>query len=146
MLGFRGAARYAHPAYAAGFALECAALRRVREDMGLTNVRIMVPFCRRVEEAQRVLDAMTSHGLKRGENGLEIYVMCEIPNNVIQIDAFAKLFDGFSIGSKLRIKCSLRQSLFSALPFPGGMGCGLSAFARLARRIFASLSMIDCAA
>jgi pyruvate,water dikinase len=99
MLGFRGAARYAHPAYAAGFALECEALRRVRETMGLTNVRIMVPFCRRVEEAQRVLDAMASHGLKRGENGLEIYVMCEIPNNVIQIDAFAKLFDGFSIGS-----------------------------------------------
>jgi pyruvate,water dikinase len=99
MLGFRGAARYAHPAYAAGFALECAALRRVREDMGLMNVRVMVPFCRRVEEAQRVLDAMASHGLKRGDNGLEIYVMCEIPNNVIQIDAFAKLFDGFSIGS-----------------------------------------------
>ena len=99
MLGFRGAARYAHPAYAAGFALECAALRRVREDMGLTNVRIMVPFCRRVDEAERVLAAMASHGLKRGENELEIYVMCEIPNNVIQIDAFAKLFDGFSIGS-----------------------------------------------
>ncbi|NVN88306.1 MAG: phosphoenolpyruvate synthase [Rhodopseudomonas sp.] len=99
MLGFRGAARYAHPAYAEGFALECAALRRVREDMGLTNVRIMVPFCRRVEEARRVLDAMAGHGLKRGENGLEIYVMCEIPNNVIQIDAFAELFDGFSIGS-----------------------------------------------
>jgi len=99
MLGFRGAARYAHPAYAAGFALECAALLRVRQDMGLTNVCVMVPFCRRVEEAQRVLDVMASHGLKRGENGLEIYVMCEIPNNVIQIDAFAKLFDGFSIGS-----------------------------------------------
>ena len=99
MLGFRGAARYTHPTYAAGFALECAALRRVRKDMGLTNVRIMVPFCRRVEEARRVLDVMASHGLKRGENGLEIYVMCEIPNNVIQIDAFAKLFDGFSIGS-----------------------------------------------
>ncbi|MGP0092154.1 MAG: phosphoenolpyruvate synthase [Xanthobacteraceae bacterium] len=99
MLGFRGAARYAHPAYAAGFALECAALRRVREDMGLTNLRLMVPFCRRVEEARRVLDAMASHGLRRGENGLEIYIMCEIPNNVIQIDAFAQLFDGFSIGS-----------------------------------------------
>jgi pyruvate,water dikinase len=99
MLGFRGAARYAHPAYAAGFALECAALRRVRQDMGLTNLSIMVPFCRRVEEARRVLDSMASHGLKRGENGLEIYVMCEIPNNVIQIDAFAELFDGFSIGS-----------------------------------------------
>jgi pyruvate,water dikinase len=99
MLGFRGAARYAHPAYAAGFALECAALRRVRQDMGLTNLSIMVPFCRRVEEARRVLDSMASHGLKRGENGLEIYVMCEIPNNVIQVDAFAELFDGFSIGS-----------------------------------------------
>ena len=99
MLGFRGAARYAHPAYAAGFALECAALKRVRDDMGLTNVRVMVPFCRRVEEAQRVIDAMAGHGLKRGEKGLEIYVMCEIPNNVIQIDAFARLFDGFSIGS-----------------------------------------------
>jgi pyruvate,water dikinase len=99
MLGFRGAARYAHPAYAAGFALECAALRRVRREMGLTNLRIMIPFCRRVEEACRVLDAMAGHGLKRGEDGLEVYVMCEIPNNVIQIDAFAELFDGFSIGS-----------------------------------------------
>jgi pyruvate,water dikinase len=99
MLGFRGAARYAHPAYAAGFALECAALRRVRNDMGLVNVRVMVPFCRRVEEGRRVIEAMASHGLKRGENELEIYVMCEIPNNVIQIDAFAELFDGFSIGS-----------------------------------------------
>ncbi len=99
MLGFRGASRYAHPAYAAGFALECAALKRVREDMGLTNLKIMVPFCRREEEAGRVLDAMAANGLGRGENGLEIYVMCEIPNNVIRIDAFAKLFDGFSIGS-----------------------------------------------
>jgi pyruvate, water dikinase len=99
MLGFRGAARYAHPAYAAGFALECAALRRVRGEMGLSNVRVMVPFCRRVNEAERVLEAMASNGLKRGEDGLEVYVMCEIPNNVISIDAFAKLFDGFSIGS-----------------------------------------------
>jgi pyruvate, water dikinase len=99
MLGFRGAARYTHPAYAAGFALECAALRRVRNDMGLINVRIMVPFCRRIEEARRVIEAMASHGLTRGESDLEIYVMCEIPNNVIQIDAFAELFDGFSIGS-----------------------------------------------
>jgi len=99
MIGFRGASRYAHPAYAAGFALECAALLRVREDMGLTNVRIMVPFCRRTEEGRQVIDAMAAHGLKRGQNGLEVYVMCEIPNNVIQIDAFAKLFDGFSIGS-----------------------------------------------
>jgi pyruvate,water dikinase len=99
MLGFRGASRYAHPAYAEGFALECKALHRVREEMGLTNLLIMVPFCRRVDEARRVIDAMAQHGLERGKNGLEIYVMCEIPNNVIQIDAFAQLFDGFSIGS-----------------------------------------------
>jgi pyruvate,water dikinase len=99
MLGFRGAARYAHPAYAAGFALECAALARVRNAMGLKNVRIMVPFCRRVEEAAQVIAELAKNGLKRGEDGLELYVMCEIPNNVIQVDAFARLFDGFSIGS-----------------------------------------------
>lgn len=99
MLGFRGAARYAHPAYAEGFALECAALRRVRESMGLANLRVMVPFCRRVEEARQVIEAMAQHGLRRGDGGLEIYVMCEIPNNVIQVDAFARFFDGFSIGS-----------------------------------------------
>ncbi len=99
MLGFRGASRYSHPAYAEGFALECAAMKRVREVMGLTNVKLMIPFCRRVKEGASVLEAMASHGLTRGENGLEIYVMCEIPNNVIQIDAFAQLFDGFSIGS-----------------------------------------------
>jgi len=99
MLGFRGAARYAHPAYEEGFALECAAMKRVREVMGLTNVRLMIPFCRRVDEGERVLQVMEKHGLKRGENGLEIYVMCEIPNNVILIDDFAKIFDGFSIGS-----------------------------------------------
>lgn len=99
MIGFRGASRYAHPAYAEGFALECAALHRVRETMGLTNVRVMVPFCRRVDEARKVVAAMAENGLRRGENGLEIYVMCEIPNNVIQIDAFAEHFDGFSIGS-----------------------------------------------
>lgn len=99
MLGFRGASRYAHPAYAAGFALECRALRRVREDMGLHNLKIMVPFCRREEEAARVIKAMAQNGLKRGDNGLEIYMMCEIPNNVIRIDAFSQFFDGFSIGS-----------------------------------------------
>jgi pyruvate, water dikinase len=99
MLGFRGASRYAHPAYAAGFALECAALKRVRGEMGLTNLRIMVPFCRRAAEGRQVIAEMARHGLVRGENGLEIYVMCEIPNNVIAIDAFAELFDGFSIGS-----------------------------------------------
>jgi pyruvate,water dikinase len=99
MLGFRGAARYAHPAYAEGFALECRAMKRVREEMGLTNVRLMIPFCRRLREAEDVLAAMARHGLERGKDGLEVYVMCEIPNNVIQVDAFACLFDGFSIGS-----------------------------------------------
>ncbi len=99
MLGFRGAARYAHPAYQEGFALECAAMRRVRDAMGLTNLKLMIPFCRRIDEARKVLDAMADHGLERGRDGLEIYVMCEIPNNVISIDAFAELFDGFSIGS-----------------------------------------------
>jgi pyruvate,water dikinase len=99
MLGFRGAARYAHPAYADGFALECAAMQRVRNVMGLRNLKLMIPFCRRLEEARKVLDVMAEHGLRRGEDGLEIYVMCEIPNNVILIDEFAELFDGFSIGS-----------------------------------------------
>jgi pyruvate,water dikinase len=99
MIGFRGAARYIHPAYTEGFALECAAMLRVRETMGLTNLKLMVPFCRRLEEARQVLAVMESHGLKRGENGLEVYVMCEIPNNVLLIDEFSELFDGFSIGS-----------------------------------------------
>ncbi len=99
MLGFRGASRYAHPAYAEGFALECRAMRRVRDEMGLTNVILMLPFVRRVTEADLVLQTMADLGLKRGENGLKVYAMCEIPNNVILIDQFAKRFDGFSIGS-----------------------------------------------
>ena len=99
MIGFRGASRYIHPAYEEGFALECIALHRVRDVMGLTNLKVMVPFCRRVDEARRVLETMAKHGLERGGNGLEVYVMCEIPNNVLLIDEFAQLFDGFSIGS-----------------------------------------------
>ena len=99
MIGFRGAARYAHPAYAEGFALECQAMKRVRDEMGMSNVILMIPFCRRVQEGEKVLESMAKNGLKRGDNGLKVYVMCEIPNNVIQIDAFAKLFDGLSIGS-----------------------------------------------
>jgi len=99
MIGFRGAARYVHPAYEEAFALECIALHRVRDAMGLTNLKVMVPFCRRLDEARRVLEAMARHGLERGRNGLEVYVMCEIPNNVLLIDEFAQLFDGFSIGS-----------------------------------------------
>jgi pyruvate,water dikinase len=99
MLGFRGASRYAHPAYAEGFALECAAMKRVREEMGLTNVILMLPFVRRVQEADRVLAKMAELGLERGDHGLEVYAMCEIPNNVLLIDQFAERFDGFSIGS-----------------------------------------------
>ena len=99
MLGFRGASRYAHPAYREAFAMECAAMRRVREGMGLKNLKVMVPFCRRLEEADRVLAAMAEEGLERGRDGLEVYVMCEIPSNVILIDEFAERFDGFSIGS-----------------------------------------------
>jgi pyruvate,water dikinase len=99
MIGFRGASRNAHPEYAEGFALECAAMKRVREDMGLTNVVLMIPFVRRVAEADLVLAEMAKHGLRRGENDLKVYAMCEIPNNVIMIDEFAKRFDGFSIGS-----------------------------------------------
>jgi len=99
MLGFRGASRYTHPNYVEGFGLECAAMKRVRDEMGLTNVKLMVPFCRRIEEAKKVIDKMAEFGLERGKNGLEIYVMCEIPNNVILIDSFANYFDGFSIGS-----------------------------------------------
>ncbi len=99
MLGFRGAARYAHPAYVEGFELECRAIKRVRETMRLANVIVMVPFCRRVNEAVKVIRQMEKFGLRRGEHGLELYMMCEIPNNVILIDQFAEHFDGFSIGS-----------------------------------------------
>jgi pyruvate,water dikinase len=99
MLGFRGAARYYDPRYRDGFALECQAMRQVREDMGLTNVKLMIPFCRTVEEGRKVLAEMQKHGLRQGENGLEVYVMCEIPSNVILAADFAEIFDGFSIGS-----------------------------------------------
>ncbi|HEY8943653.1 MAG TPA: phosphoenolpyruvate synthase [Polyangiaceae bacterium] len=99
MIGFRGASRYYDARYREGFALECQALRRVREVMGLTNVVPMVPFCRTLGEAKRVLDELALNGLARGQNGLRFYMMCEIPNNVILAEEFAELFDGFSIGS-----------------------------------------------
>ncbi|GIX31469.1 MAG: phosphoenolpyruvate synthase [Porticoccaceae bacterium] len=99
MLGLRGASRYYHPAYREAFALECAALRRAREEMGFANVVVMIPFCRTPAEADRVLAVMAENGLRRGENGLQIYVMCEIPANVILAEEFAARFDGFSIGS-----------------------------------------------
>ena len=99
MIGFRGASRYYHPRYQAGFALECRAVKKVRDDMGLTNLKLMIPFCRTVTEGRRVQAEMEKHGLKRGERGLEIYVMCEIPSNVILAEEFAEIFDGLSIGS-----------------------------------------------
>jgi pyruvate,water dikinase len=99
MLGFRGACRYYDPRYAEGFALECAALLRVRKDMGLTNIKIMIPFCRTVEEGKRVIEVMAKHGLKQGDEGLEIYAMCELPANITRADEFLHVFDGYSIGS-----------------------------------------------
>ncbi|HKO41828.1 MAG TPA: phosphoenolpyruvate synthase [Pyrinomonadaceae bacterium] len=99
MLGFRGASRYYDPRYADGFALECEALLRIRKDMGLTNVKIMIPFCRTVQEGKRVIEVMAQHGLKQGVDGLEIYAMCELPSNVERADEFLRVFDGYSIGS-----------------------------------------------
>lgn len=99
MIGFRGAARYYSPRYRDGFALECRAVRRLRNDMGFRNVVVMIPFCRSTHEADRVLEVMAENGLRRGEDGLEVFVMCEVPSNVILAAEFAKRFDGFSIGS-----------------------------------------------
>lgn len=99
MLGFRGASRYYSPQYRAGFALECQAIRQLRQEMGFHNVVVMIPFCRSPAEADKVLEVMAENGLARGQDGLEVYVMCEIPSNVILADAFAQRFDGFSIGS-----------------------------------------------
>ncbi|MFP4103943.1 phosphoenolpyruvate synthase, partial [Coleofasciculus sp.] len=99
MLGFRGASRYYSDRYREGFALECRALKRVREEIGFNNVIIMIPFCRTLDEADKVLHVLAENGLKRGENGLEVYVMCEIPSNVELAEEFSERFDGFSIGS-----------------------------------------------
>lgn len=99
MLGFRGASRYYDPKYQEGFALECRAMKKVREEMGLTNLKLMIPFCRTIREAKKVIAELEKNGLRRGEKGLELYVMCEIPSNVILAEQFAEYFDGFSIGS-----------------------------------------------
>lgn len=99
MIGFRGASRYYDDRYRAGFKLECLALQRARDDMGLTNIKPMIPFCRTVEEGEKVIALMAEHGLVQGENGLEIYAMCELPANVVFADEFLKVFDGYSIGS-----------------------------------------------
>ena len=115
MLGWRGASRYYAPAFRPAFALECQALKRVREGMGLSNVIPMVPFCRTPEEGDRVLAEMARSGLVRGENGLEVYVMCELPSNVIAAEAFAERFDGFSIGSNDLTQLTLGLDRDSAL-------------------------------
>ncbi|MFX0182450.1 MAG: phosphoenolpyruvate synthase [Candidatus Hodarchaeota archaeon] len=99
MIGWRGASRYYDESFKPAFIMECKAIKRVRDEMGLTNVITMIPFCRTVEEGRKVIEAMAEAGLKQGENGLEVYVMAEIPSNVIQADGFADVFDGFSIGS-----------------------------------------------
>lgn len=99
MIGWRGASRYYDEKYKDAFALECRALKRARDDMGLNNIKVMIPFCRTVDEGRKVLMEMTNNGLKQGVNNLEVYVMCEIPSNVILADEFCKIFDGFSIGS-----------------------------------------------
>jgi pyruvate,water dikinase len=115
MLGFRGASRYYSPRYREGFALECRAIRRLREQMGFRNVVVMIPFCRSPKEADRVLAVMAENGLRRGENGLQVYVMCEIPSNVILTEAFARRFDGFSIGSNDLTQLTLGVDRDSAL-------------------------------
>jgi len=115
MLGWRGASRYCSPEFRGAFGLECQALLRVRQTMGLTNVIPMIPFCRTPEEGERVLDLMAGHGLVRGEAGLEVYVMCELPSNVIAAEAFLERFDGFSIGSNDLTQLTLGLDRDSAL-------------------------------
>lgn len=121
MIGFRGASRYYHPLYEDGFRLECLAMRKVRDEMGLGNVKLMIPFCRTVEEGRKVVETMARHGLVRGGNGgngLEIYVMVEIPSNVLLLEEFAEVFDGFSIGSNDLTQLTLGLDRDSALVAP----------------------------
>ena len=115
MIGWRGASRYYDEKYRDAYGLECKALKRVRDEMGLTNVIPMIPFCRTPAEGRKVLAEMEKHGLKRGDNGLQVYVMCEIPNNVILADQYSEVFDGFSIGSNDLTQLTLGLDRDSAL-------------------------------
>ncbi|XGB41839.1 MAG: phosphoenolpyruvate synthase [Nodosilinea sp. LVE1205-7] len=115
MIGWRGASRYYDPRYTEAFGLECRAIQRVRDDMGLTNVIPMIPFCRTPDEGRKVLETMASYGLEQGENGLQVYVMCEVPSNVILADQFSQVFDGFSIGSNDLTQLTLGLDRDSAL-------------------------------
>ncbi|MFA6255054.1 MAG: phosphoenolpyruvate synthase [Patescibacteria group bacterium] len=115
MIGWRGASRYYSPNYQAAFELECRALRKAREVMGLDNVKVMVPFCRTIEEGKKVIEVMNKQGLKQGKGGLEFYVMCEIPSNVILAEEFCEIFDGFSIGSNDLTQLTLGVDRDSAL-------------------------------
>ena len=115
MLGWRGASRYYDERYSEAYALECYALKRVRDEMGLSNVIPMIPFCRTPDEGKRVIAEMAKHGLERGVNGLEVYVMCELPSNVIMAEEFSQVFDGFSIGSNDLTQLTLGLDRDSAL-------------------------------
>jgi pyruvate,water dikinase len=115
MIGWRGASRYYSKGYKEGFALECAAIKKVREEFGLVNVKVMIPVCRTVDEGKKVLQVMKENGLTRGKKGLEVYVMCEIPSNVVAMDEFCDIFDGFSIGSNDLTQMTLGVDRDSAL-------------------------------
>jgi pyruvate,water dikinase len=119
MIGYRGAARYLSEDFAECFAMECEALRHVRDEMGLTNVKVMIPFVRTVAEGKGVIDLLGQHGLRRGENGLQVVMMCELPSNAVNAEEFLEHFDGFSIGSNDMTQLTLGLDRDSALVAEG---------------------------